>query len=54
LKVGWDIELENKKQFVEVIKHCINMDNEQYQEMRKNRLNSQKIILQIILTQKNI
>lgn len=36
LGIGWDLELEDKNKFVDVIKQSINMENEQYQQMRNN------------------
>lgn len=40
--VGWDIGLENKEKFVDVLKMCIDMDNNQFQQMKRNCLDFAK------------
>lgn len=34
--VGWDIKLKDEDRFVEVLQHCVDMDNEEYKALSKN------------------
>ncbi|MEA3451960.1 MAG: glycosyltransferase, partial [Bacteroidota bacterium] len=36
MNVGWDIDLNNSRQFVSVINYCSNLSQEKYDEMSKN------------------
>ena len=38
-KIGWDISLENKKEFISVIEKCYQMNQEEYNQYRKNCYN---------------
>lgn len=38
-KIGWDIDLENKNEFISVIEECFEMTQEEYNEYRKNCYN---------------
>ncbi len=41
-KIGWDISLDNKEKFSEVIQKCIDMKQEEYNEISKNAFNFAK------------
>lgn len=34
-KVGWDLQLNDEENFVKAIQYCVNLDNNEYQEMSK-------------------
>jgi glycosyltransferase involved in cell wall biosynthesis len=38
-KIGWDISLDNKKEFINVIEKCYQMNQEEYSQYRKNCYN---------------
>ena len=41
-KIGWDIPLNEKEKFIEVIERCAEMNNEEYNQWSKNAFNFAK------------